>query len=202
MKKNIRIYSNSNFYKKIPIFTILLISGKFEGSGFSCFPSLITFYHWNCPRNFFRRKLALNLLWKKDTILRHNDHRDFEMRGKKGKEERENGGWRESPRFTLHARLINSAPFELYRVPRGFDFDLDSWISNYPFLFLRWPLAVVFVEIISDQSYRRWFPLHLSLSFSVLVSVCLFPVSFAISCRGNEARKRGGWREGAGIEDF
>lgn len=77
------------------------------------------------------------------------------------------------------ARLINSAPFELYRVPRGFDFDLDSWISNYPFLFLRWSLAVVFVEIISDQSYLRWFPLPLSLFLSPFVCFS-FPSPFLV----------------------
>lgn len=116
------------------------------------------------------------------------DHHDFEMQEKKTKK-----------RISI---LINSAPFQLYRdVPRLAVLASTS-ILGYPIIRFSSCTdlsASVSVEIISDQSYRRSFPFHLSLSLVLPSFVCLssarlflvrhFRTRYPISCRGNEAKK-------------
>lgn len=161
----------NNFYKKIVFlrfFLRFLADIKREIRKIRLFLIPFSCYHWN----FFTPKLALNLTWKKDTIFCQRSSR-FWNGGKKKRER--NGGWRELPRFTLHTRLINSAPFELYRVPRvlGSRFwlrprflDIQLSVS-----LLALTSALVFVELIS---YRRFISFA---SFSPPFSLFFFPLS-------------------------
>lgn len=113
---------------------------------------------------------------------------DFEMQEKKTKK-----------RISI---LINSAPFQLYRDVLRLAVLASTSILGYPIIRFSscTDLSVsVSVEIISDQSYRRSFPFHLSLSLVLPSFVCLssarlflvrhFRTRYPISCRGNEAKK-------------
>lgn len=80
----------NNFYKKIVFlrfFLRFLADIKREIRKIRLFLIPFSYYHWN----FFTPKLALNLTWKKDTIL-PNDHHDFEMGEKRKGREMADGG--------------------------------------------------------------------------------------------------------------
>lgn len=173
----------NNFYKKIVFlrfFLRFLADIKREIRKIRLFLIPFSCYHWN----FFTPKLALNLTWKKDTIFCQRSSR-FWNGGKKKRER--NGGWRELPRFTLHTRLINSAPFELYRVPRvlGSRFwlrprflDIQLSVS-----LLALTSALVFVELISSRRFISFASFSLPFSLFLFSSplVCFsFTISFAI----------------------
>lgn len=118
--------------------------GKFKRSDFSYFPSINSYYilPLKSPKKIFLQKTRFKftllyfgylrfLLFSKNvrsTKLDFNnnlaDHWEkirscITIITKFWKKKMAERGWRELPRFTLYTRLINSAPFELYRVPRG-----------------------------------------------------------------------------------
>ena len=174
----------NNFYKKIVFlrfFLRFLADIKREIRKIRLFLIPFSYYHWNF---FTPKKTCFKFNLKKRYDLAQRSSR-FWNGGKKKRER--NGGWRELPRFTLHTRLINSAPFELYRVPRvlGSRFwlrprflDIQLSVS-----LLALTSALVFVELISSRrfiSFASFSPPFSLFLFSSPLVCFSFTISFAI----------------------